>query len=103
MPLSFEERSLRGRIGAYALHSKYDSREITRAARAAYLAKWIREVDPEGVLSEVERDRRAENALKAHLAKLALKSAQARRARKAMGPPHERHLRDASSVGNSHP
>lgn len=86
MPLSFEERSLRGRIGAYALHSKYDSREITRAARAAYLAKWINEVDPERILPEVERDRRAESALKAHMTRLALKSAQARRARKARGP-----------------
>jgi hypothetical protein len=85
VPLSIspDERSLRGRIGAYALHSKYDSREITRAARAAYLAKWTREVDPEGVLPEDERDRRAVNALKAHMARLALKSAQARRARKA--------------------
>ena len=85
MPLSFEERSLRGKIGAYALHSKYDSREITRAARAAYLAKWANEVDPEGVLPEDERDRRAESALKSHMAKLALKSAQARKARKAAG------------------
>lgn len=83
MSLSPDERSLRGRIGAYALHSKYDSREITRAARAAYLAKWTREVDPQGVLPEDERDRRAEAALKAHMAKLALKSAKARRARKA--------------------
>jgi hypothetical protein len=80
--LSPEERSLRGRIGAYGLHSKYDSKEITRAARTAFLAKWAREVDPEGVLPELERDRRAENALKAHMARLALKSAQVRRARK---------------------
>jgi hypothetical protein len=84
VPVSFspEERSLRGRIGAYRLHSQYDSKEITRAARTAFLAKWAREVDPDSVLPEAERDRRAEAALKAHMARLALKSAQARRARK---------------------
>jgi hypothetical protein len=27
--------SLRGRIGAYAVHAKYDSRSLTAAARAA--------------------------------------------------------------------
>ena len=84
MPLSLspEQRSLIGRIGGFALHSKYDSKEITRAARTAFLAKWAREVDPDGVLPEVERNRRAESALKAHMARLALKSAKARRARK---------------------
>ena len=88
MPVSIspEERSLRGRIGAYALHSKYDSKEITRAARHAFLNKWEVQVDPEGVLPEPERLKRAENALKAHMARLALKSAQARRARKAGAP-----------------
>lgn len=84
MPVSIspEERSLRGRIGAYRLHSQYDSKEITRAAREAFLRKWVNEVDPDRQLAEDERLRRAENALKAHMAKLALKSAQARRARK---------------------
>jgi hypothetical protein len=72
-------RSLAGRVGAYALHSKYDSREITRAARAAFLQKWVDQVDPDRVLPEPERLRRAENALKAHMARLALKSAKARR------------------------
>jgi hypothetical protein len=72
-----------GRIGAYAQKAKYDSKEITRAARAAFLDKWIDEVDPDRQLPEGERDRRAEAALKAHMTRLALKSAQARRARKA--------------------
>jgi hypothetical protein len=76
-------RSLAGRAGAYALHSKYDSKEITRAAREAFLRKWVDEVDPDRQLAEDERFRRAENALKAHMAKLALRSAKARAARKA--------------------
>ena len=85
MPVSIspEERSLIGRIGGYARAAKYDGRAVTKAARAAYLAKWVNEVDPERVLPEAERDRRAEAALKSHMAKLAFRSAQARRARKA--------------------
>lgn len=75
--------SLRGRMGAHALHAKYDSREVTAPARAAFFARFEREVDPENVLPEAERRRRAEHARKAYYAGLALKSAAARRARKA--------------------
>ena len=75
------ERSLRGRIGAYVLHSRYDSRELTKAARAAFESKFEREVDPDGVLPLEERLRRAEMARKAHYARLALASAEARRKR----------------------
>ena len=77
--LSPQEASLRGRIGAYALHASHDPRETTSAARAAFLARFEREVDPEGALAPEERSRRAGMARKAHMAKLALKSAQARR------------------------
>ncbi len=75
------ERSLRGRIGAYVLHSRYDSRELTKAARAAFESKFEREVDPDGVLPLEERLRRAEMARRAHYARLALASAEARRKR----------------------
>ena len=43
------------------------------------MARFEREVDPEGALPEVERKRRADHARKAHMARLALRSAQARR------------------------
>jgi hypothetical protein len=55
----------------------------TGPARQALAARFSHEVDPEGILSEEERTRRAEMALKAHMTRLALKSARARRARKA--------------------
>jgi hypothetical protein len=42
------ERVLTGRLGAYVLHSRYDSRELTRAARVAFESKFERDVDPEG-------------------------------------------------------
>jgi hypothetical protein len=74
--------ALRGRIGAYRLHATYDSREITAPARARFLARFLDEVDPDRVLSETERQRRAVMARKAHFARLALKSARTRGARR---------------------
>ncbi len=76
------ELSLRARIGAYSLHAQRDPRETTKAARRAFLGKFESEVDPDGILPEEERQRRALAARKAHFARLALKSAMARRQRK---------------------
>jgi hypothetical protein len=72
------DMALRGRIGAHRLHATHDSREITQAARTAFLSKFLAEADPDGVLPEAERLRRAEHARKAYFARLALKSARAR-------------------------
>jgi hypothetical protein len=85
--LSPAERTLRARIGAYALHSRYDSRETTAAGRATFLSRFEQEVDPNGELPAAERQRRAEFAKKRYFAQLALKSAKARAARKAGGRP----------------
>ena len=73
------QMSLRGRIGAFRLHATHDPRETTKAGRAAFLRKFEIEVDPERVLPEAERLRRAQYARKAHFARLALASARARR------------------------
>ena len=80
VPTRFDpsEMALRGRIGAYELHARRDPRETTAPARAAFLKRFEREVDPDGVLPEAERLRRAESARKAHFARLALASARAR-------------------------
>jgi hypothetical protein len=78
-----EELSLYGRIGAYAMHARHDSRKTTAKARAVFLSRFEREVDPEGVLPPEERARRAEYAKRAYFSKLALKSAQSRRMRAA--------------------
>lgn len=75
--------ALRGRLGAHALHSKYDSREITKPAREAFGRRFVDQVDPDRILDEAERHRRAEHARKAYYAKLALRSAQIRRERTA--------------------
>jgi hypothetical protein len=67
-------------IGAHALHAKHDSRKLTESARGAFMDRFEREVDPDGVLPEQERARRAKHARSAYFRKLALLSARARRA-----------------------
>jgi hypothetical protein len=75
------ERSRRARLGAYTLHSRHDSRKTTAKARATFLSRFEREVDPDGILSPEERSRRAEYAKKAYFTRLAQKSARSRRMR----------------------
>lgn len=77
------ERSLRARVAAHTLHATHDSTELTKNARQAFRDRFERQVDPDGVLPPAERERRAEHARKAWYTTLALKSAQARRRRKA--------------------
>lgn len=79
MVLTPSERTLRARLAAHTLHGKVDSRAHTEPARKAFLDRFEREADPEGVLPELERKRRAAQLKKAYFTRLALKSAQARR------------------------
>jgi hypothetical protein len=80
--LTPEERSMRARAAAHALHAQVDSRDHTKPARAAFARRFETEVDPEGVLLPAERARRAEQARRAYFTALALKSAVARRKRR---------------------
>jgi hypothetical protein len=74
-----EQISLAGRIGAHALHARVtDPSAHTAPARRAFLDRFEREVDPDGLLSPAERSRRAEHARKAYFTRLALASAKAR-------------------------
>ena len=82
------ERSLRGRIGAYSLHAQRDPRETTAKARASFLAKFELQVDPDHVLPRHERQRRADAARRAHMSRLALRSAQARARKRARTAGH---------------
>ena len=66
-------------MGAHALHERYDSKAMSQPARDAFMARFIREVDPDLVLDPEERARRAEHARRKYFTGLALKSAQARR------------------------
>lgn len=76
--LSPSARSLRSRIGAYKLHSTHDPRETTANARAAFLARFEDEVDPNRTLPDGERLRRADMARKSSFAALAYRSSVAR-------------------------
>ncbi len=76
-----EQRALRGRLGAAVLHSRYDSRYLTQAARRKFLERFINEVDPHRRLPASERLRRAEQARRAHFVRLAMASAKARASR----------------------
>ena len=84
--LSPAERSLRARLAGLTFAATHDVREHMKPAQAAspgQLPYWERRVDPDGTLDELERRRRAECARKAHMTKLALASATARRRKKA--------------------
>ena len=77
------ERSLRSRIAAHTLQSRYDSKVLTaparQAARIALDARLTAEISNSGALNKIELARRLDHARRAHFARLALKSAKARR------------------------
>jgi hypothetical protein len=72
-------RRLRGRLGGLATAASHDPREMTVAARAAFLARFEQIVDPAGVLPPAERARRAAAERRRYFALLAWRSAMARR------------------------
>jgi hypothetical protein len=78
--MSAEERELRARLAAHAMHARNDSRAVTANARRAFLDRFEREVDPDGI-PVAERRRRTEHAKQAHMLRLALRSARVRRRR----------------------
>lgn len=66
-------------IAAEASWAKTQDRSArTKHARDAFLARFERLVDPEGKLPADERHRRATHARRAHMLRLAKRSAQAR-------------------------
>ena len=72
--------SLRAKAAALSKWARTENRTAATApARAAFEARFEREVDPAGVLSAQERARRASFARRAYFARLALLSAKARR------------------------
>lgn len=69
---------MRARIAAHRKWAQHDPIEGTDKARAAFLKRFEDEVDPDRLLPEAERQRRAEHARKAYFTALALKSSKAR-------------------------
>ena len=81
--MSSREPNLRSLRSSIAAHTKWaktpDRTAATAAARAAFADRFVRQVDPAGLMSPDERARCAESARRAFYARLALRSAQARR------------------------
>src|SRR5438552_3252421 len=73
------QRSKIARIGGLALAASADPRAYTARARAAFLQKFLDQVDPERSLPQAERERRALAARKLHFARMGLAAAQRRR------------------------
>lgn len=74
------ERRLSAQIAAHESWAQTPDRSArTAPARAALLARFEEQADPDGTLLPDERARRAEHLRKAHFQRLALKSAQSRR------------------------
>lgn len=77
--LSPSERSQRARLaGLTSWANTADPTARTKNARSKFLERFEIEVDPEGILPEAERKRRAEYARRAYFTRLAFKSAKAR-------------------------
>jgi hypothetical protein len=83
MALTPAQRRLRGKIAVNTRWSREDPAPTAARGQAGLQARFEREVDPEEILPPEERARRAKAAHKAHMQRLALRSAQIRGARKA--------------------
>jgi hypothetical protein len=64
------------------MHAQHDSRQTSANGRAAFLARFEREVDPDGVLTPEERGRCAEQARRAYFTRLSLAATKARQAKR---------------------
>jgi hypothetical protein len=83
--LTAEERTQRARLAAQVRWSRESPEANVARMRAGMERKFLDEVDPDRVLPEAERLRRAESARRAFYTKLSFASARARRARREGG------------------
>lgn len=76
------DRSLIARVAAHTRWAKEpDRNKATASARKGLEAKWAREVDPDGRMAPDELERRVANLRQAHMSRMALASARARRSK----------------------
>jgi hypothetical protein len=87
MASSAAQRSLAGSIGAHTRWSRIntpaDRAAATAKARAARQLSWERQADPDGVLPPDELAAAVDRLKRAHFARMALRSAQARTGKRA--------------------
>ena len=77
--LSPEQRTLRARLAAHAMHARGSTN--TAPGHDAFMRRFEKDVDPDGVLAPDERARRATHARKAYMYGLALRASRARAAK----------------------
>ena len=84
---SSQAAAVRSQSATIAAHTSWantaDRAARTAPARRAWLARFEAQVDPDGHLTPEDRAQRARSLMRAHMARLALRSAQARRRRAA--------------------
>lgn len=80
--MNASQRKLRSRLGGYARAAKYDGLTVTQKARDTFRASFEDIVDPDRILPDAERKRRAIAARRAHYIALSLKSAMVRSGKK---------------------
>lgn len=73
--------SLRGKLGASVAHQRHNGSDITANSRKAQWERWLNVVDPDRMLPERERVKRARNARREYMLRLAIKSLEVRRER----------------------
>jgi hypothetical protein len=74
-------RRRRAKLGAHAMHATHDGVAVTAKARAhgpGSLDYWRAKVDPDGLLADRERDRRARHAKVAYFTRLSMRAAEAK-------------------------
>lgn len=77
--LTPEQRTLRAKLAAHARWAKEGDRTAATApARRALHDRIASEVDPDNSLDPMERARRVDSAVRAHMLRLSLKSSKAR-------------------------
>lgn len=77
--LTPEQRSQRARLAALTRWSREDPTAAVHKMQNGIQAKYERQVDPEGVLPDAERMRRADAARKADLAARSFRSSRTRK------------------------
>lgn len=77
--MSPEEARQRGRLGALAKHARHNPDEDAAKARAAFDQRFLDEVDPDRLLPDEERVRRAKYARRLFYARLSAAGVAARR------------------------
>jgi hypothetical protein len=83
--LTRQQRQLRGRVGGLLMHARNGADANLPGARAAFMRRFLDEVDPDRTLPEAERERRADMARRGYFTQLAYRSSLARSRRAERG------------------